>query len=122
MTTEKGDRIRIRDLRVSCIIGINPKERVEKQDLVFNITLYSDLSKAGKSDRIDDTVNYKTLKDRIVDFIRESSFFLIEKAADEVAAICLSDPRVRSVEVSVDKPGALTYAASVCVEISRARD
>jgi D-erythro-7,8-dihydroneopterin triphosphate epimerase len=122
MTTENGDRIRIRDLRVSCIIGINPKERVEKQDLVFNITLYSDLSKAGKSDRIDDTVNYKTLKDRIVDFIRESSFFLIEKAADEVAAICLSDPRVRAVDVSVDKPGALTYAASVSVKISRARD
>ncbi|MBN1412572.1 MAG: dihydroneopterin aldolase [Spirochaetales bacterium] len=113
------DKIHITDLRIRCIIGINPKERIEEQDLVFNITLYGDLSRACRSDNIDDTVNYKTLKDRIVAYIRHSKFYLIEKAAEEVAAICLSDSMVKKVTVRVDKPGALTYAASVSVEITR---
>jgi D-erythro-7,8-dihydroneopterin triphosphate epimerase len=121
MEIEKRDRIHIRDLRINCIIGINPKERVDEQDLVFNITLHTDLSMAGKSDAIDDTVNYKTLKDMIVAHVRESSCYLIEKVADEVAAVCFTDPRVMAVDVCVDKPGALTNASSVSVEISRTR-
>lgn len=117
-----ADRIYIRDLRVTCIIGINPVERVEPQDVVINIVLECDLAEACASDAIEDTINYKTLKDELVAFCSHSAFFLIERLADEIARHCLNRPRVTRVTVCVDKPGALTGARSVAVEIERHRD
>jgi dihydroneopterin aldolase len=116
-----SERIFIRDLRVPCIIGINPRERVEPQDVVINIRMDCDLAAACASDAIEDTVNYKTLKDELTAFCSQSSFFLIERLADEIASRCLWLDRVRRVTVSVDKPGALTGARSVAVEVERSR-
>jgi len=119
--TEGLDRIRIKDLLLRCIVGINPDERKNKQDVLINITLYTDLRKPGSSDNIDDTVNYKTIKNRIVGLVESSSYFLVEKLAEEIARECLTSPSVAAVEVAVDKPGALRFARSVGVEILRAR-
>lgn len=113
------DRIQIRDLLARCIIGIYEDERKNKQDVIFNITLHADLTTAGDSDRIEDTINYKELKKRILTMVEASQFFLIERLASRVAAICLEDPRIRRVEVTVDKPGALRFARSVAVTIVR---
>jgi len=115
------DRIHIRDLTVRCIIGIYPEERREKQDVVVNITLEANLRAACQSDRLDDTVDYKGLKRRIIAMIESSSRFLIERLAQDVAELCLAEPKVTRVTVSVDKPGALRFARSVAVEITRAR-
>jgi len=115
------DKIHIRDLCVPCIIGINPHERTEKQDVLINITLVCDCSTACCSDRIEDTIDYKTLKDELVAFVSGSQFFLIEKMAQEIASHCLATAGVESVIVTVDKPGALTGARSVAVEIERSR-
>jgi len=111
----------IRDLEVECIIGTKPKERTQPQIVRLCIALECDLAAAGQSDRLEDTVNYRDLKDGLVAFLAQSTFFLIEKMADEVARICLADPRVRAVDVTVDKPGALTSARSVGVQIRRER-
>ena len=116
-----ADKIFIRDLKVQCIIGINPHERVEEQEVSINIMMECDLSSACQSDDIADTVDYKRLKDELVAFVRESKYFLIEKMAEAVAAHCLKEKRVARVVVSVDKPGALTGARSVAVEIERGR-
>lgn len=116
------ERIYIRDLRVTCIIGINPQERADPQDILINICMKCDLTDACRSDAIEDTVNYKTLKDELITFCQQSSFFLIERLADEIASRCLRQERVRSVKVSVDKPGALTGASSVAVEVKRYRE
>ena len=116
------DKIYIRDLSVRCIIGINENERHEKQDVIINITLYVDLRKACQSDNIKDTVDYKTVKKQVMSMVEQSSFFLIEKMADEIAKICLDDHRVSKVKVTVDKPGALRFARSVAVEIVRPRN
>ncbi len=113
------DKIHIRDLKVQCIVGINPHERVETQDICINISMDCDYRAACLSDSLEDTVNYKTLKDELVDFVKESEFFLIEKLAEEIASRCLARERVSRVVVSVDKPGALTGARSVAVEIER---
>lgn len=118
---EQLDRIQIRDLLLRCIVGINPDEREHKQDVVINITLYADLAKAATTDRIEDTVNYKTTKNRVVELVESSSFYLVEKLAEEIARECLSEDKVRAVAVSVDKPGALRFARSVGVEIVRFR-
>lgn len=115
------DKIHIRDLKVLCIIGTNPHERVEEQEVCINITMECDYAAACQSDDIADTVNYKTLKDELVAYVGASDFFLIEKLAEEIASRCLADERVGQVTVSVDKPGALTGARSVAVEIERSR-
>lgn len=121
MTERRLDRIHIRDLQVRCIVGIFPEERVARQDVIFNITLHADYRAACASDDIRDTVDYKQVKKRVVAMAEESGFFLVERLAEEVARLCLEDPRVERVEVSVDKPGALRFARSVAVEISRTR-
>jgi len=115
------DKIHIRDLQVRCIVGIYPEERTAKQDVIFNVTLHADCRAAGLSDRIEDAVDYKQVKKRIVEMAEASEFFLVERLADSVASLCLEDPRVERVDVTVDKPGALRFARSVAVEISRTR-
>lgn len=114
-----ADKIHIRDLKVQCIVGINPHEREEMQEVCINISMDCDYAKACQSDRIEDTVNYKALKDELVAFVHASEFFLIEKLAEAIAAHCLARERVSRVVVIVDKPGALTGARSVAVEIER---
>lgn len=119
MTDATLDRIHIRDLLARCIVGIYPEERENLQEVHLNITMYADLRAAGTSDDINDTVNYKDIKKRLLTMVEHSNFFLIERMAEESARICLEDPRVRRVDVTVDKPGALRFARSVAVEITR---
>lgn len=113
------DRIYIRDLVMRCIIGIEPHEREHTQDVSINIAMHVDLRRPGQSDQIEDTVNYKTIKNQIVTMVQTSQFFLVECLAQKIADICLGDPRVQQVEVTLDKPGALRYARSVAVHIVR---
>ena len=115
------DRIHIRDLRLRCVVGLYEEERREKQDVVINITLETDLRAAGRSDDIRDTVDYKSINKRVIAMVEESSSFLIEHLAERIAALCLEENRVRRVTVSVDKPGALRFTRSVAVEITRER-
>lgn len=115
------DKIRIRELLLRCIVGINPDEREHKQDVLIDLTLFADLSRAADSDDIDDTVNYKTIKNDVVALVESSSFYLVEKLAEEIARVCLANPQVQAARVSVDKPGALRFARSVGVEILRFR-
>lgn len=117
----EGDRIHIRELQLRCVVGIYPEERKEKQDVLINITLHTDLRKAGKSDDINDTVDYKAIKKEVVSMVEESSFLLIERLAEEASIIALRPEGVSAVDVSVDKPGALRFARSVAVEIHRRR-
>lgn len=119
---DKLDRIYIQDMKLSCIIGINEDERLNQQDIIINIIIYADLSKACKSDNIEDTVDYKKLKKSIVNMIKNSSYYLIERLVDHIAEICLKNPRVKKVTVRVDKPFALTFARTVSVEITRTGD
>ena len=116
------DRIYIRDLALRCIIGLYPDERKTKQDVLINVTMETDLRAAGKSDALKDTVDYKAIKLAILDFVEKSSFNLIESLAEGIAAICLKDKRVQCVTVTIDKPGALRFARSVAVEITRNRN
>ena len=117
-----SDQILIRDLHLRTIIGINDEERRNRQDVLINITLFADLRAAGRSDDIDDAVNYRTITKQVIRLVEESSFFLVEKLAHEITSICLADPRVERAQVRVEKPGALRFARSVGVEIERGRE
>jgi len=116
------DKIHIRDLLLRCIIGINDDERREKQDVNINIALRADLSEPGRTDNIDDTVDYKMIKKRVISMVEKSSFFLVERLAARIAEVCLEDNRIREVRVQVAKPGALRFARTVEVEIERAQE
>jgi D-erythro-7,8-dihydroneopterin triphosphate epimerase len=117
-----GDLILIRDLLLRTIVGINDEERRNRQDVLVNITLCADTRAAGTSDDIQDAVNYRTITKRVIELVEGSSFYLVEKLAAEIAAVCLTDPRVECARVRVEKPGALRFARSVGVEIERSRD
>jgi 2-amino-4-hydroxy-6-hydroxymethyldihydropteridine diphosphokinase len=115
------DKIHIRDLLMRCILGVNEEERREKQDVLLNITLYADLREACRSDRLEDTVDYKAIKKRVIAEVERSSYYLVERLAERIAEICLEDNRVRRVQVAVEKPGALRFARTVGIEIVRER-
>ena len=116
------DRLHIKDLLLRCVVGVNDEERRDKQDVIINITLYVDLAVPCRSDRIEETVDYKAIKKRVIGMIESSSFFLVEALAEAIAAICLESVMVEAVDVSVEKPGALRFARSVGVEITRRRE
>jgi FolB domain-containing protein len=115
------DRILIKDLTVRTVIGVTKEERRDKQDIVINMVLWADLARAGKSDRIEDTVNYRTINKRVLALVEESRFHLVEALAERICEICLEDPDVQMVQVRVEKPGALRFARIVGVEVTRER-
>ena len=115
------DHIHIKDLVVRGIIGINPEERVNRQDVLVNVTMGADIRAAAASDDIADAVNYKTITKRIIRHIEDGEPMLVERLVEEIADICLEDERVATVEVTVEKPGALRFARSVGISITRSR-
>ena len=117
-----SDQIQIKDLLLRTIIGINDEERRNRQDVLINITLDTDLCAAGRSDDINDAVNYRSLTKSIIQLVENSQFYLVEKLAAEIAGLCLNDPRVVRAIVTVEKPGALRFARSVGVTIYRTRE
>jgi FolB domain-containing protein len=115
------DRILIKDLMLRCILGLSGEERREKQDVLINLVLWTDLKRAAASDSIDDTVDYAALKKRIITLVEGSQFHLAETLADRIATLCLEQAAVQQVQVTVEKPTALRFAHSVGVEIIRTR-
>jgi FolB domain-containing protein len=115
------DKILVKDLLVRCILGVNDDERREKQDVLINITLFADLRPSGRSDSLEDSVDYRAIKKQVVSLVEESQFYLVEALAEHVAEQCLRHPRVQRVQVAVEKPSALRFARSVGVEIIRDR-
>jgi len=117
-----ADRILIKDLMLRCILGLSAEERREKQDVLINLILWTDTRAAAATDNIADTVDYSVLKKQIIGLVEQSQYHLAETLADRIAALCLEQPPVQQVQVTVEKPTALRFAHSVGVEIIRTRD
>ena len=115
------DKVIVKDLLLRGIIGINPDERVKQQDILINLVLYTDVSKAAASDAIEDAVNYKSITKRIIAHVEAASDFLVEKLVTDIARIILTEFPVERARVRVEKPGALRFAKSVGIEIERSR-
>ncbi|HSB89520.1 MAG TPA: dihydroneopterin aldolase [Anaerolineales bacterium] len=114
-----SDEIQIRDLLVRGILGIQDWERQQPQDILINVTLFVDVKRAGTSDSVDDSVNYRTITKKIIAHAETVQRFTVEALATDVARLCLAEPGVERVRVRVEKPGALRFARSVGVEIER---
>ncbi len=115
------DKVIIKDLLVRGIIGVNDWERDNPQDILINVEIATDLKKAGASDDIADSVNYRTVAKKIIAHAETANRLTVEALAADIAEICLSERGTVSARVRVEKPGALRFAKSVGVEIERSR-
>ncbi|MFN3309979.1 MAG: dihydroneopterin aldolase [Anaerolineales bacterium] len=115
------DKILIKDLVARGIIGINEWERENPQEILINITLYCDTRQAGKTDDIQYSVNYRTIAKQALAHAETAARLTVEALAEDIANLCLDDPKVQKVIVRVEKPGAVRFARSVGVEIERSR-
>jgi 7,8-dihydroneopterin aldolase/epimerase/oxygenase len=115
------DRIRIQGLRIRAVVGVHDWERKSPRELLLDLSLRTDLRRAAASDDLSDTVDYDALAAAVKVRVAGLRARLIERVAEEAAAVCLSDRRVRSVRVTVRKPGAVDAARMVSVTIVRRR-
>lgn len=113
------DRIEIKGLRLRCIIGFNPEERREKQDVIIDMTLFTDLRVGGETDNPDDILNYRTVNKAVIKHVEASSYNTLEALATSIARVAIVDCGVQHIQVSVWKPGALRFTDSVGVTIER---
>jgi len=113
------DKIFIHALKTETIVGIFDWERQVKQTVVLDIEFSADIRKAALTDSIDDTLNYKRVAKRILTFIEESSFHLVETLAEHVAMLILEEFAVSWVRVALSKPGAIRSSRDVGVILER---
>ena len=85
------DTLIIKDLLVRTVLGVAEEERRDKQDALISVALITDTRVPGKTDKIEDAVNYRTITKRILALAEQSTFRLIERFAEEIAALCLEE-------------------------------
>jgi dihydroneopterin aldolase len=115
------DKIFIHALKTETIVGIFDWERQVKQTVVMDIEFSADIRRAALSDSIDDTLNYKGVAKRVLAFVDESSFHLVETLAEHLAMLILEEFGVSWVSVALSKPGAIRGSRDVGVELERTR-
>lgn len=112
------DRVFVRDLLVRGVIGLNDWERRVEQDIVVNLVLYTDTRAAAAGDDPARILDYKAITKAVIALVSTRAPLLVETLAEEIAALCLARG-ARRVTVGVEKPGAVRFARSVGVEITR---
>ena len=113
------DIIYLNDLRIDTVIGIYDWERRIKQTVVLDLEMGADIRQAAASDHIDDTLNYKAVAKRIIGFVEQSEYQLVETLAEKVAEIILGEFNVPWVRIRLNKQGAVRGARDVGVIIER---
>ncbi len=113
------DIIYLRELRVDAVIGINEWERRIHQVVSIDLEMGTDIRKAAVSDAIEDTLNYKAVAKRVVTFVEDSKFKLVETLAERIAELLLNEFDIPWVKVTLNKPGAVRGSQGVGVIIER---
>lgn len=113
------DIVFINDLRIETIIGIYDWERKVRQTISLDLEMGADIRRAAASDAIDDTLNYKAVAKRLIAFVGESEYLLVETLAEKIAGIVLSEFAVPWLKLTVHKPGAVRGSRDVGVIIER---
>jgi 7,8-dihydroneopterin aldolase/epimerase/oxygenase len=114
------DKIFIHALKTEAIVGIFDWERQVRQTVILDIEFSADIRKAALTDSIDDTLNYKRVAKRVLAFVEESRFHLVETLAEHVAMLILEEFAVAWVRISLSKPGAIRGSRDVGVMLERA--
>ncbi len=113
------DIVFIRELKIETVIGIYDWERKIRQTVSLDIEMATDIRKAAESDDIDDTLSYKDVAKRVIEFVESSEFELVEALAEEICRIVREEFGTPWVRLVLGKPGAVRGAKSVGVIIER---
>ena len=116
------DIIYLKELNIDTVIGIYDWERRIKQTVCFDIEMATDIRKAAASDAIEDTLDYKSVAKRLIQFVGESQFQLVETLAERVAEVVITEFQVPWVKVTLNKKGAVRHASGVGIVIERSND
>jgi dihydroneopterin aldolase len=115
------DKIFIHALKSEAIIGIFDWERQVKQTVLIDAEMSADIRKAALSDSIEDTLNYKGVAKRVLKFVEDSKFHLVETLAEHVAMLVLEEFDVAWIRICLSKPGAIRSSKDVGVILERSR-
>lgn len=121
------DKVFVKDLKVPCIIGVNPWERLEKQNVVINLTLYKKAGNVVQQGAIEDVdspafisaYDYRKVANAVTEYVEKSDFKTVEAFVTAIAKVVCKDCGVDKVTVRAEKPSALTFAKAAGVEITR---
>jgi len=116
------DKIFLSALSVECIVGIWDWERRVKQTVILDVEMAADIRKAAATDHIDDTIDYKRVSKRLLAFVGESQFQLVETLTERIAQLIVTEFGVSWVKVRLNKKGAIRGARDVGIEIERRRE
>ncbi len=115
------DKVFIKDILARGIIGVREWEREKPQDILINISLFTHRF-SSIDDDISKVIDYSEVTKKVIRHAETAKRFTVEALAEDIAQICLGDPRVIKTTVRVEKPGAVRFAQSVGVEIERSRE
>ena len=115
------DIVYLNDLRIDTIIGVYDWERRTRQTVIFDIEMATDIRKAAKTDNIDNTLDYKAVAKRLIAFVSESKFELVETLAEKVASVLVDEFNVSWCRVRLNKKGAVRGVRDVGVIIERGK-
>ncbi len=115
------DRVFINDLRIETIIGIYDWERKVRQTISLDLEMGTDIRRSAETDAIDDTLNYKAVAKRLIAFVGDSEYQLVETLAEKIAEIVLHEFDVPWLKLTVHKPGAVRGSRDVGVIIERGK-
>ncbi len=113
------DIVYLRDLRIDTVIGIYDWERRTRQTVILDLEMGADVARAASTERIEDALNYKAVAKRLIAFVGESDFQLVETLAERCCEIILKEFDVPWVRLSLNKKGAVRGATDVGVIIER---
>jgi FolB domain-containing protein len=113
------DKVFIKDLHIQAILGVRDWERDIPQDILVNVTVMTNPPPVPKRDDIGDCVDYSAMAKEICTLVETAQRFTVEALAEDIARLCLNKKGAYKVNVRVEKPGAVTGAASAGVEIER---
>ena len=113
------DLVFIEDLRIQTVIGVFDWEREITQTISLDLKMAYDISKAAESDKISDTLDYKAVSKRLIQFVESSEFQLVEALAEHCANIVLEEFPVTWLRLKLSKPGAVRGSSAVGVIIER---
>ena len=113
------DKIFLSALTTECIVGIWDWERKVRQKVVIDLEMAADIRRAAASDCIDDTLDYKKVAKRLLAFVSESEFQLVETLTERIAEIVVTEFGVSWVRVKLNKQGAIRGSRDVGIIIER---
>lgn len=115
-------RIKVKDLLLRTYIGFNPDELVNKQDVIINFEIETEISKqAMEADEPVDILDYKTITKKVIKLVQDGQFKLLEVLTQKILDLIMEDEKVQWARVEVDKPHALRFAESVSLTMEASR-